>query len=310
VSKVRLRSTISKYSPSPIRVSRIDRDLSVKNRNCTEMQGRGVKQDTGGLELYYELHGTPDREDLPWLVFSHSLACNSAMWAPQLDEFTRDFRILAFDTRGHGRSDAPAGPYTMDELAGDTWRLLKSLGIPSAHFIGLSMGGMIGQALALEHPECVSSLTLADTTSRWPPGAAAMFGQRAATALTSGMAPLVEGTLARWFTPEFHGSNPAAVARIGEMILTTPVAGYVACSEAIPRIDYTDRLREIRCPVLVIVGDRDPGTPVAMSQAIHDNAPGSQLEVIDHAAHLSNVEQPEAFNRTLRGFLDRVRSDA
>ena len=135
-----------------------------------------------------------------------------------------------------------------------------------------------------------------------------MFAQRAATALRSGMAPLVESTLARWFTAAFHESDPEAVAQIGDMIRHTPVAGYVGCSGAIPRIDLTHRLCEIACPILVIVGDRDPGTPVSMSQAIHDSAPGSELVIIEQAAHLSNVEQADVFNQTLRRFLDRVRA--
>ena len=119
------------------------------------------------------------------------------------------------------------------------------------------------------------------------------------------MEPLVEATLGRWFTPSFHRSNPADVARVGDMIRATPVAGYAGCSDAIPRVNTTARLREIRCPILVMVGKDDPGTPVAMSHAIHENAPGSQLVIIESAAHLSNVEQPLVFNQALARFLGR-----
>ena len=265
-----------------------------------------MHQDIGDIGLHYEVHGDARDNARPWLVFSHSLACNAGMWWPQLDDFARDYRVLAFDTRGHGRSDAPAGRYTMDMLADDAHLLMRALGIQSAHFAGLSMGGMIGQALTLKHPHLIDSLTIADSTSRWPADAIELFAQRAATAMRSGMAPLVDATLARWFTPEFRKSDVDAVARVGDMILHTPVAGYVGCSEAIPRINMTERLREITCPILVIVGDRDPGTPVAMSQAIHDNAPGSELVIIEHAAHLSNVEQPVTFNQALRRFLDQA----
>jgi 3-oxoadipate enol-lactonase len=267
-----------------------------------------MRQAVGEIGLYYELHGDTGNEARPWLVFSHSLACNSAMWRPQLVEFARDYRVLAFDTRGHGRSDVPAGPYTMEMLAEDAYRLLRELGIHNAHFAGLSMGGMIGQALTLRHPDSIASLTIADSTSRWPAEAISVFAQRSMMALQSGMAPLVDATLARWFTPEFRKSNIDEVAQIGDMILHTPVAGYVGCSEAIPRINLTHRLREITCPILVIVGDRDPGTPASMSQEIHDNAPGSELVIIEHAAHLSNVEQPVVFNQTLWRFLDRARA--
>ncbi len=265
-----------------------------------------MRQAVGEIGLYYELHGDTGNDARPWLVFSHSLACDSAMWRPQLAEFARDYRVLAFDTRGHGRSDAPPGPYTMEMLAEDAHRLLLELGIHNTHFVGLSMGGMIGQTLTLHHPHSIASLTIADSTSRWPPEAVGVFAQRSQTALQSGMAPLVDATLARWFTPEFRKSNVDEVARIGDMILHTPVAGYVGCSEAIPRISLTHRLHEITCPILVIVGDRDPGTPVSMSQEIHKSAPRSELVIIEHAAHLSNVEQPDVFNQTLRSFLDRA----
>src|SRR5262249_55143072 len=132
-----------------------------------------------------------------------------------------------------------------------------------------------------------------------------VFGERAQTALAKGMDPLVEATLGRWFTPPYHRSNPADVARVGDMIRATPVAGYVGCSDAIPRIDTTQRLREIRCPILVVVGKDDPGTPVAMSRTIHENSPGSELVIIESAAHLSNLEQSRLFNEALARFLDR-----
>jgi 3-oxoadipate enol-lactonase len=264
-----------------------------------------MKIDVGGAQLYYEIHtdGADDRR--PWLILSHSLACNTGMWAPQIAEFRSRYRILAFDTRGHGQSDAPPGPYTMDLLAADLDSLLGALQISRAHFVGLSMGGMIGQTYALAHPDVFTSLTLADTTSRWPPEARQVFAERSQTALAQGMGPLVEATLGRWFTPPFHRSNPADVARVGDMIRATPVAGYVGCSDAIPRIDTTQRLRDIRCPILVICGKDDPGTPVAMSRVIHENAPGSELVVIESAAHLSNLEQPRLFNDALARFLAR-----
>jgi 3-oxoadipate enol-lactonase len=264
-----------------------------------------MKIDVDGARLYYEIHGDRGDDRRPWLIFSHSLACSTGMWAPQIAEFSPRYRILAFDTRGHGQSDAPPGPYTMDQLAADLHSLLRFLQISKAHFVGLSMGGMIGQTYALAHPDVFTSLTLADTTSRWPPEAREVFAERARTALAQGMDPLVEATLGRWFTPPFHRSNPEDVARVRDMIRATPVAGYVGCSDAIPRIDTTARLREIRCPILVIVGKDDPGTPVPMSRAIHENAPGSELVIIESAAHLSNIEQTLVFNTALARFLGR-----
>jgi 3-oxoadipate enol-lactonase len=264
-----------------------------------------MKIDVDGARLYYEIHGDAGDDRRPWLILSHSLACNTEMWAPQVAEFSHRYRILAFDTRGHGRSDAPPGPYTMDMLAADVHALLGALRISKAHFVGLSMGGMIGQTYALANPGVFTSLTLADTTSKWPPEAMQVFAERAQTALEKGMDPLVQATLGRWFTPPFHRSNPEDVARVGDMIRATPVAGYVGCSDAIPRVDTTRRLREIGCPILVICGKDDPGTPLAMSRVIHENAPGSELVIIESAAHLSNLEQPLVFNQAVARFLGR-----
>ena len=264
-----------------------------------------MKQTSNGIDLYYEIHGDCDDGKRPWLVFSHSLACSIAMWAPQLAEFAHRYRVLAFDTRGHGSSDAPPGPYTLDQLADDLHGLLRGVGITAAHFVGLSMGGMIGQVFALRYPGMLKSLTIADSTSRWPPEAIDLFAGRVSIAQAQGMEPLVKSTLERWFTAPFHQSHPSEVDKIGALVRATPVAGYAGCSQAIPRIDTTRRLQEITCPILVIVGRDDPGTPLVMSQEIHGNAPGSELVVLDNAAHLSNIEQAQSFNRALGAFLDR-----
>lgn len=265
-----------------------------------------MKQASNGIDLYYEIHGDAQNERLPWLVFSHSLACSVAMWEPQLQAFAGDYRVLAFDTRGHGASDAPAGPYTLEQLADDLNGLLRALNIQTAHFVGLSMGGMIGQVFALAYPKVFRSLTIADSTSRWPAETAALFAERVKAAQAKGMDSLVQSTLERWFTPPFHESEPDRVAGIAALIRATPVEGYAGCCDAIPRIDTTARLKDISCPILVIVGKDDPGTPLSMSQAIVANAPGAQLVVLDDAAHLSNIEQPKKFNAALSAFLNRV----
>jgi 3-oxoadipate enol-lactonase len=264
-----------------------------------------MKQTSNGIDLYYEIHGDRQNDRLPWLVFSHSLACSVAMWQPQLQEFAANYRVLAFDTRGHGASAAPSGPYTLEQLADDLHGLLRALAIETAHFIGLSMGGMIGQVFALRYPGVFRSLTIADSTSRWPAETAALFAERVKTAQAKGMDALVPSTLERWFTQPFHQREPDKVAHIGALIRATPVQGYAGCSEAIPRIDTTARLKNISCPILVVVGENDPGTPPAMSQEIVANAPSAQLVVIEDAAHISNIEQPEKFNAALSAFLDR-----
>jgi 3-oxoadipate enol-lactonase len=259
-----------------------------------------MKASTNGIQTNYELHG---KEGAPWLVLSHSLACSVRMWDPQIAALKDQFRILAYDTRGHGGSEAPKGAYSLEMLADDLKALLDHLGIRQAAYCGLSMGGMIGQTFALKYPGVLTKLVLADTTSRYPAEAAPLWADRIKTAEAKGMEPLAQPTLERWFTEPFRKARPEVVEGIRKLIVSTPVAGYVGCSHALPKINVTARLREIKCPILVIVGADDPGTPVSMAKEIHDNAPGSRLEVLPQAAHLANMEQPEGFTRALRQFL-------
>ena len=263
-----------------------------------------MKAKVNGIEMYYEVHG---KEGAPWLTLSHSLACSVRMWDPQIEAFKSRYRILACDTRGHGGSMAPAGPYTLEMMAEDQYALFKHLKIERSHFAGLSMGGMIGQTFALKYPGMLSSLILADTTSRYPAEAAGLWAERIKLAETRGMQPLVQPTLERWFTEPFRKSHPEVVERIGALIAVTPVAGYVGCSHAIPKINLTARLKEIKCPMLVICGDQDAGTPPAMAREIHDSTPGSKLVLIPSAAHISNMEQPQAFTQAMEAFLADVK---
>ena len=257
-----------------------------------------MKVKTNGIELNYTVEGSG-----PWVVMSHSLACDLHMWDPQAALLAKSYTVLRFDTRGHGKSDAPSGAYTFETLSDDAKALIDALGIESCHWVGLSMGGMIGQVFALRHPALLRSLVLADTSSRYPAEARNLWDSRIATAREKGMDALVEGTLARWFTDGFRSSNREVCARVEAMIRSTPVAGYVGCCHAIPTINVTQRLKEIKCPTLVIVGEQDTGTPVEMAREIHVATPGSELVIIPSAAHLSNLEQPEAFNQALSGFL-------
>ena len=259
-----------------------------------------MKTRANGIEINYELHG---RVGAPWLVLSHSLACSVRMWDPQIAALKDQYRILAYDTRGHGASEAPKGAYTLEMLADDLFFLLKELKIGKTHYCGLSMGGMIGQTFALKYLNVFQTLTLADTTSSYPAEAAPVWAERVKTAESKGMEPLAQPTLERWFTEQFRKKNPAAVDAIRKLIVATPVAGYAGCCAALPKINVTARLKEIKCPILVIVGADDPGTPPAMAREIHDNAPGSKLVVLPQAAHLANIEQPEGFSRALRDFL-------
>lgn len=260
-----------------------------------------MKIRTNDIETHYVVEG-----EGPWLTMSHSLACNLSMWDEQAKLLSRRFKVLRYDTRGHGGSSAPAGPYTLEQLADDAKALFDALGIQHTHWVGLSMGGMIGETFALKHPGFFQSMVLADTTSRRPPNAEQMWRERVMIAQAQGMEGVRESTLARWFTEPFRQSRLDVMERIGRDIVQTPVAGFAGCCDAIARVDLLDRLKEIDCPALVIVGDQDHGTPPEMARQIHANLRGSKLTVIASAAHLSNIEQPAAFNEALTAFLDRV----
>ena len=257
-----------------------------------------MKIRTNGVEINYEIEGSG-----PWLTLSHSLACNVRMWDEQIASFKDRYRILAYDTRGHGQTSAPAGDYTLEQLADDLKGLLDHLKISKTHYCGLSMGGMIGQTFALKYPGILQTLVLADTSSRIPPEAGPVWEERIKVAQTQGMQALVPPTLERWFTAPYRSAHPETMQRIGKLIADTPVPGYVGCCRAIPKLNLTDRLKEIKVPIQIIVGADDQGTPVAMSQAIHAAAPGSRLDILPSAAHLSNIEQPQAFDRALGEFL-------
>lgn len=242
----------------------------------------------------------------PVVTLSHSLATDLSMWDPQMNALTARYRVLRYDTRGHGATDAPAGAYSLDQLAEDARALLRALGIARTHWIGLSMGGMIGQTLALAAPDLFLSLGLCDTSSRIPAEAKSLWQQRIETAETQGMEPLVEPTIGRWFTAPFRGQRKDVVDRVRAMIRATNPRGYAGCCHAISALDLTDRISAITLPTLIVVGEEDQGTPVAASRAIQAQIAGSRLEIIKSAAHLSNVEQPEAFTTAVTSFLTRL----
>ncbi len=257
-----------------------------------------MKVRANGIDIRYEISGSG-----PWLTLSHSLSCDLSMWAPQLAALEKRFTVLRFDTRGHGGTDAPAGAYTLEQMADDVLGLLDALKIARTHFAGLSMGGMIGQHLALAAPERLDRLLLSSTSSRLPSAARALWAERIRVAQEEGMAAHVAPTLERWFTAPFRAAHPGTMAWIGDLIRATPVAGYAGCAEAIARLDITDRLPAVQAPTLVLVGAEDAGTPPAMSEAIAAAIPGARLEVIAEASHLANIEQADTFNRLLLGFL-------
>jgi 3-oxoadipate enol-lactonase len=259
-----------------------------------------MRMKANDIQINYELSG---KKGAPVVVLSHSLSTNLRMWNPQIDALNPYFQVLRYDTRGHGATEAPSGPYTLELLAEDVIALLDALGMDRVHFVGLSMGGMIGQCLGLNHPHRLMSLVLCGTASVIPPEAQPVWQERLDKVRKKGMEALSEETLERWFTPAFLRQNPPVVKLIREQILTTPVAGYIGCAEAIRRLNYLDRISGMKTPTLIIVGEDDPGTPVSASEAMHERIPGSTLVVLPSARHLSNVEQTDPFNAALLKFL-------
>jgi 3-oxoadipate enol-lactonase len=259
-----------------------------------------MKVKANGIETNYTLDG---QANAPVVTLSHSLATDNSMWDPQMDALRARYRVLRYETRGHGSTEAPAAAYTLDQLADDARALLQALGISRTHWVGLSMGGMIGQTLALKHPELFASLSLCDTSSRIPAEAKPLWADRIKTAETKGMDPLVEPTLARWLTAPFRERRKDVVDKVATMIRSTPPLGYAGCCHAISALDLTDRISAISIPTFVIVGEEDQGTPVAASKVMNERIKGSELVILPSAAHLSNLEQPEAFTGALTTFL-------
>lgn len=261
-----------------------------------------MKIKVNGIQVNYNLSG---KADAPVVMLSHSLATGLQMWDPQMPALEQHYQVLRYDTRGHGGSEAPQSAYTLRQLGEDAIGLLDKLDIDTVHWVGISMGGMVGQNLALSYAHRLKSLVLCDTTAIMPEEAQPVWQQRIDTANGEGMQALVQETLDRWFTPPYLAKNPPQVQHIREQIRTTPVAGFVGCSEAIRRLNYIDRLQRIQLPTLIIVGEDDPGTPVSASEAIHERIAGSELVILADARHLCNIEQTEAFNRALLPFLQR-----
>lgn len=237
----------------------------------------------------------------PALVLSSSIAADLRLWEPQMPELRGHASIVRYDQRGHGLSGVPDGSCTIDQLGGDVLRVMDHLGVERAVFCGLSLGGLTGLWLGIHHPERLAGLVLVNTAPSFP---AEVWIERAAVAREQGMAPLVEATLTRWFTPGFIAAQPRVVDTVRRIILSTPGRGYAACGDALRGADIAGRLGEIRCPVRVIAGRYDPATPPARSEEIVRAIEGAELATLE-AAHLCPVEAARPFGALLRDFLAR-----
>jgi 3-oxoadipate enol-lactonase len=252
-----------------------------------------------GNEIAYRFDGPAQA---PVVLLSNSLMSDMSMWEAQMPALTGRYRVLRYDTRGHGASGTSPGPYSIAQLAHDALGLLDALGLERVHFVGLSMGGMIGQYLGARHGDRLLSLCLCATASELPPRE--MWNERIMQAERDGLEVLVDGTLRRWFTPAFHDTHPDVMDVVAAMILGTGVAGYVACASAVRDMQQIGLLASIRVPTRVIAGRDDPACTLAAAETLHAHIAGSDLVVLDAAAHLANIEQPAAFNTALREFLD------
>jgi 3-oxoadipate enol-lactonase len=258
----------------------------------------GGRCNVHGAAIAYRLQGPADA---PVLMLGNSLAADLGMWNANLPALTSRFRVLRYDMRGHGASSAPPGPYTMELLADDAIALLDSLRIEQVHYVGVSLGGMVAQQLAVRYPNRIASVVLCATMSRQP--APAAWDDRIALVRQSGMQAIAEPTLQRWFTAGFHESHPEAVDAVRQMILATPPEGYAGCAAAIRELAQDDLLPRITMPCMVMAGEHDGAATPAIAQAMAQRIPRAQLQLIAGAAHLPNIEQQAAFDTRLLAFL-------
>jgi 3-oxoadipate enol-lactonase len=256
--------------------------------------------------IYYDLIGA---ESGPVVCFTHSLASDGGMWAEQMASLLAGgYRVLRVDMRGHGGSDPVAGDYTMSALAADTAGVLGALGLEQVHFIGLSIGGMIGQAFAIEHGAKLKSLMLCDTLPGTLPGAKELWAPRVNAVKSAGsLTPLADATTERWLTPAFKARNPARWRQIRETVAATTPAGFLGSAAAILNFDFVPKLPSLKIATLVVCGTDDEGTPPKENERIASLVPGARYEAIGGARHFPNVELPDLFNRIMMGWLDARR---
>jgi 3-oxoadipate enol-lactonase len=254
------------------------------------------------LNLRHRIDGL---DDAPVLLLANSLGTTLELWAANTPLW-RDFRVVRCDARGHGGSDVPLGPYSVDDLGRDALGLLDSLGLDRVSFCGLSIGGATGVWLALNAPERIDRLILACTSARF--GDPGPWHERAATVRAEGMSVIVETVVSRWFTPEFATARPEIVAAHREMLAATPAEGYAASCEAVAGWDASDALGEVRAPTLVLAAADDPATPPEHGRVLAEGIPDAELVVISHAAHLANVERPDTFASLVANHLQAVRA--
>jgi 3-oxoadipate enol-lactonase len=247
------------------------------------------------MRLNYETTG-PD--DAPVLLLGSSLGTTHAMWAPQLEVLSQRFRVIAFDHRGHGDSEAPDGPYAIEDLGGDVIELLNELLIERASYVGISLGGAVGLWLAENAPDRFHRFALLCPPA-YPAAGAQIWTDRAAQVRAEGTMAITEATLSRWFLPEYADAQPAAVDTVRQQLLATSPEGYAACCEALGAMDLRPALADITAPVLLITTDSDTSIPPETVVPLATQIPGAHLEIIESAAHLVTYSHPDEINKLL-----------
>jgi 3-oxoadipate enol-lactonase len=246
------------------------------------------------------------RDALPWIVVSNSLAADYSSWDEQVRFLTERFRVLRYDTRGHGGSSAPEGPYTFKDLTADVLGLMDHYGIDSASFLGLSMGGMTGLGLAIDHPARITQLVCCDARSDAVPPFVDNWTARIASVESAGsMEPVAAFNKDRWFTGAFIASRPEVVRKAMNMILATSMRGYIGCARALQRLDYKRHLTRIACPTLFVCGAQDAASPPAVMQEMAGLVSGSVFKLVDPGAHMCAMENPLGFNAVIGEWLSR-----
>ena len=258
-----------------------------------------MKIKANGITINYRVDGA---EGAPWLVFSNSLATSLAMWDEQAAALKDSFRVLRYDQRGHGETDAPSGRYPFDTLLADAIGLLDALSIEKAHFAGLSMGGATALGLAERHPERFDRIIVCDSPCQSTPASSQQWEERIAVAQKDGIEALVEPTVNRWFPAETVAKNPPHLDKVRAMIRATPVNGFIGCAAALAAHDYASAVATVKRPVLFMVGEKDGATPAAM-RTLSEKLPGSRFVELAGAGHISNMDRPSEFTRAIRDFI-------
>jgi len=256
--------------------------------------------EVGGVRLHTAVDGAPDA---PWIILSNSLGANLGMWDPQVPLLSQYFQVLRYDTRGHGQSDVPDGPYAFADFLGDVIGLMDHFEIGRARFMGVSLGGMTGMGLAIHHSDRLERLVVADARADAPDGFQAMWNDRIARIEAGGINAIVEGTLESWISGKTRDADPAVCDKVRAMVSGTDQAGYIATCHGLKGLDYLRHLGRVTTPTFFVGGSEDKGAAPAVMQEMADTTPGGTYASIEGACHLANLDMPGSFNQTVLPFL-------